>query len=792
MPLQAFTYAPCGDLIAKATYTNGTDAIVESYAYDMFGNRTATTDALGNTVFKSYDPFGRVVAEWGATYPVRFSYDTQGRRTSLSTTRDGNLWDTTTWAYDASTGLCLSKTYADGSTITYTYTPDDLLLRTTYASGRWKENSYDASRRLVAETSGGAGGSPADTNTFTYDVFGIRLSESNSVSSVTYQRDTYGNCTNETITVAGGPQSSAAAETYTIDREFDAHSRLVRHGDTYYTYAPDGLLATISNAEAVVEYAYTPDRLDAGYTLTLTNGTVFSRAVVRDTYRRSLITTITNSVNGVPVDTFAYTYDALGRPISRNSDSFGYNDRSEVTSAILHSPFSILHSYGYDDIGNSTNWPVNCLNQYTAISGGPTSVSAAYDLDGNMLTNGVFTYAYDAANRLASVSSNGVVLATYSYDAQGRRVKKVATDGTHRYFYDGWLLIREHLTRPDNTVSETQYCWGTDMTGTLQGAGGVGGLLYLTVSNSNSNSQLQLYVPFYDNNGNITHYCDANGNIVAYYTYDAFGNLLSATGLMADFFRHRFSTKYYDAETGLYYYGYRFYCLTLMRWLNRDPIEEGGGNNLYAFCVNNGVCRFDPLGNFSLNLYWRELTGEERREIKMLAAQITQKCDSLITSIANFYLHDFPQAIPAPEVGFVQPREIDRSADISKLDDGLVEFFMLREHRNQGSLNWALSQLKWRLAEEKKIAQFDFYRMSTCRNILCYAGIEALKTPLFIGFCKKQWDQEDVGTKRALLAHEASHMFHSTLDLYYREGGDPLLPFNRLRDAYAWGLLFAY
>ena len=72
-------------------------------------------------------------------------------------------------------------------------------------------------RRLVAETSGGgsggAGGSPADTNTFTYDVFGIRLSESNSVSSVTYQRDTYGNCTNETITVAGGPQSSTAAET---------------------------------------------------------------------------------------------------------------------------------------------------------------------------------------------------------------------------------------------------------------------------------------------------------------------------------------------------------------------------------------------------------------------------------------------------------------------------------------------------------------------------------------------------------------------------------------------------
>ena len=71
-----------------------------------------------------------------------------------------------------------------------------------------------------------------------------------------------------------------------------------------------------------------------------------------------------------------------------------------------------------------------------------------------------------------------VPVASFAYDAQGRRVKKVAADGTYRYFYDGWLLIREHLTRPDNTVSETQYCCGTDFSGTMQGAGGVGGLLY--------------------------------------------------------------------------------------------------------------------------------------------------------------------------------------------------------------------------------------------------------------------------------------------------------------------------
>jgi len=104
------------------------------------------------------------------------------------------------------------------------------------------------------------------------------------------------------------------------------------------------------------------------------------------------------------------------------------------------------------------------------------------------------------------------------------------------------------------------------------------------------------YFPSYDNNGNVTKYIDESGNVVAAYEYDDFGRLISSSGSMADFFRHRFSTKYYDPETGLYYYGYRFYSPTLMRWLNRDPIEEEGGLNLYGFCVNNPVNRLDADG----------------------------------------------------------------------------------------------------------------------------------------------------------------------------------------------------
>ena len=69
---------------------------------------------------------------------------------------------------------------------------------------------------------------------------------------------------------------------------------------------------------------------------------------------------------------------------------------------------------------------------------------------------------------------------------------------------------------------------------------------------------------------------------------------------LADAFNIRYSTKYYDAESDLYYYGYRYYAPSLHRWLTRDPIAEKGGLNLYGFCANCGVLKFDAEGK---NIY---------------------------------------------------------------------------------------------------------------------------------------------------------------------------------------------
>ena len=80
------------------------------------------------------------------------------------------------------------------------------------------------------------------------------------------------------------------------------------------------------------------------------------------------------------------------------------------------------------------------------------------------------------------------------------------------------------------------------------------------------------------------------------YAYGPFGELIRATGSKKDEFNFRFSTKYQDAETGLLYYGFRYYDADQGRWLNRDPIGERGGLNLYGFVDNDSLNYWDYLG----------------------------------------------------------------------------------------------------------------------------------------------------------------------------------------------------
>jgi RHS repeat-associated protein len=102
--------------------------------------------------------------------------------------------------------------------------------------------------------------------------------------------------------------------------------------------------------------------------------------------------------------------------------------------------------------------------------------------------------------------------------------------------------------------------------------------------------------PNRDAAGNIRHLADLDGDIVASYDYEPFGRLTAENGPAADASPFRFSSKYYDAETGLYYYGHRASAPAAMKWLSRDPLGERGGINLTAFCGNDPVNAVDPLG----------------------------------------------------------------------------------------------------------------------------------------------------------------------------------------------------
>jgi RHS repeat-associated protein len=183
---------------------------------------------------------------------------------------------------------------------------------------------------------------------------------------------------------------------------------------------------------------------------------------------------------------------------------------------------------------------------------------------------GTWTYTWDGENRLA-IATDGSTAVTNGYDSMSRRVAKGTASETRRFAYDAWNPVRETVDA-GGTLSTNFYVWGLDLSQTLQGAGGVGGLLSVVRGDAP-------YFAGYDANGNVTDYVSANGTTVAHYEFDPFGNTTAATGSMADTFAHRFSTKYWDSETELYYYGHMFYSPELGRWITVDPLMHEGSSH---------------------------------------------------------------------------------------------------------------------------------------------------------------------------------------------------------------------
>jgi len=372
--------------------------------------------------------------------------------------------------------------------------------------------------------------------------------------------------------------------------------------------------------------------------------------------------------------------------------------KSPATNVTVNTSNALLYA---DTTFASTNQPwVNGNNTYTAIAkdvfghSATTSVtvnlqatnSYVYDLNGNLLTDGNRAFAYDDENQLISVWLTNVWRNDFAYDGKmRRRIERdynwngsswVETNEV-RFIYDGNLVIQERNT---NNAPVVEYTRGNDLSGSLQGAGGIGGLL--------ARSQDSLPpTPFYmahsyyhaDGNGNITMLIDASQTVVAKYLYDPFGNTLAQSGPLADANVYRFSSKEWNQNSGLYYYLYRFYDSSLQRWDSRDPLgdeaivrhfpkklifvstwklrQEGSGN-IYEFNHANPIRYIDSNGRIAIPMPEIILVGVGVIG-GLMACELSPWCRQHILHLPPLSIPVPIPACPAPS----KPKEPDSTED---------------------------------------------------------------------------------------------------------------------------------
>ena len=234
------------------------------------------------------------------------------------------------------------------------------------------------------------------------------------------------------------------------------------------------------------------------------------------------------------------------------------------------------------------------------------SESFTHDEDGNLTSDSLWTIVWNAENRRTLIESRSSVPAAakareqWTFLPDGRWIERIVLTNevpmlTNRYVWDGNVLLA--VLNHTNSV-ELAFMRGLDLSGTLQGAGGVGGLLAVKVGSAGPTSLTNTtHFVAYDGNGNVAALVDAaTGVESARYEYGPFAEPLRMTGPMAQVNPIRFSTQFADDVTGDVKYLYRDYDTPTGRWKSRDPIGERGEIGLHLYNRNDPLGFFDALG----------------------------------------------------------------------------------------------------------------------------------------------------------------------------------------------------
>ena len=413
------------------------------------------------------------------------------------------------------------------------------------------------------------------------------------------------------MSIEGNPANAEReANDTTAERQFDALLRLTN-------------LVNRADAGILSSFALTLDDADQRTQVIREDGKIY-------TYSYDAIGQLTNAAATLPDGTpwtgyqFSYSYDATGNPVEQNKNGLVYsnsfNNLNQNAETRFAGGLAALGTYSsplaatvtvnnvqaqlYDGdwaaagipFVQGTNDLVCTIQDLAGRSLCSTSTvvvadrTYAYDANGNMTTNGVFTYVWDCENRLTEVWKNGSLVQSNRYDALWRRREKIeyAPDGTattNRYIYKDWLVLA--ITDGSGYLLET-YTHGADLSGHVGGsAGGIGGIIAFVRGNEN------LYC-HYDFQGNLSSIVLASQLLLSMYGYFPAGGICCCQGPSIG--RFLFSSKEYDISSGLTYFGYRFISSVGLRFLNRDPLGEIEEKNLYCMIGNNAVCKVDFLG----------------------------------------------------------------------------------------------------------------------------------------------------------------------------------------------------
>jgi RHS repeat-associated protein len=340
-----------------------------------------------------------------------------------------------------------------------------------------------------------------------------------------------------------------------------------------------------------------------------------------------------NSSTGTPVDAWQWGYnEASNRTWKKNlvassgqDEAYGYDDLYQVIRdavGTLNTNRTAIggvpgeeEDFTYDPTGNWLGYRKaangtavldqtrsnNKDNQLTQIDG--SSALLFYDRAGNATkvppgTGGDWTKYYqpvwDAWGRIVEVKNeSGTTVQKNAYDGLTRRITKEASSVvTHTYWSDRWKPLEERTGSA--TTAARSYLWSQRP--------GHRDELVLRDRDTDGNGTLdeRLYATMDYFNG--TGVLNTSGAVQERYAYSAFGvrRIMAADfsprGTSSYAWDFGFQGQFRDEETGWYNYGYRFYVPELGKWINRDPIGERGGVNLYGFVGNSTINKADYLG----------------------------------------------------------------------------------------------------------------------------------------------------------------------------------------------------